>query len=297
VSTTVSQTQNSHAKGLAIGFFGILVLSPDALLIRLISVEAWTLVFWRGLLMGTTLLLAIAAVKRGAFFRTLLGIGKTGVIASVFQATGSICFVMSILSTQVANTLIILGALPMFVAVFSTVFLKEPAHKHTWMAIPVAVLGIAITVHDGVALGHWKGDLLALCTACCGSAHLILLRFAKGRNMTPSAALGGLLGASFGFLMAPTLVLPEGDVLYIAVIGCVVIPVAFACFVTAPRFIPAPEMSLVVLMEMVLGPYWVWLGIGERPSNSALLGGGIVLMTLAVHSLVSLRKERVAPSA
>lgn len=288
------QSERSHGKGLAIGFFGVLVLSPDAFLIRSISVEGWTLVFWRGLLMGTTLLIGIAAVTRSDFFRTVKGIGKTGVIAALLQATGSICFVMSILNTQVANTLIILAALPMFVAVFSTVFLKEHAPTHTWLAIPVSALGIGITVYEGVSLGYWKGDLLALCTACCGSGHLILLRFAKGRNMTPSAALGGLIGAAFASTMAPTLVVPDTDVLYVGLLGCAIIPIAFTCFVTAPRFIPAPEISLIVLLEMVLGPFWVWLGIGERPTDAALVGGGIVLCTLLVHSVVALKSEHSA---
>jgi drug/metabolite transporter (DMT)-like permease len=294
MEATNVQVVPSHAKGLAIGFFGVLTLSPDALLIRLISVDGWTLVFWRGLLMSLTLLLGIALTNRGAFIRTVRGIGRVGVLASCLQAAGSICFVMSILNTQVANTLIILGALPMFVAVFSSVFLKERASRRTWLAIPVTALGIAITVHDGIGLGRWTGDLLALCTAFCGSGHLILLRFAKARNMTPSAALGGFLGASAAFIVAPSIAIPASDIPYVAILGCLIIPIAFACFVTAPRYIPVPEMSLVVLLEMVLGPYWVWLGLGERPAFSAFFGGGIVLATLLVHSFLSLREESMA---
>ena len=91
--------------------------------------------------------------------------------------------------------------------------------------------------------------------------------------------------------MAPTLLLPSADIPYVAVLGCLVIPIAFACFVTAPRYIPAPEFSLVVLLEMVLGPYWVWLGLGERPAHSAFLGGAIVLITLVAHSVISLRSN------
>ena len=287
--TSAPATETSHVKGLALGLFGVLTLSPDALLIRLISVSGWTLVFWRGLLMSATLMLAVALTNRGAFVQTVSGIGRIGILASALQAAGSICFVLSILNTQVANTLIILGALPMFAAVFSAVFLKERASLHTWLAIPVSVLGIGITMHKGFALGQWTGDLLALCTAILGSVHLILLRFARGRNLMPSAALGGLFSASVAFVMAPTILIPAVDFPYLAIMGCVVIPVAFSCFVTAPRFIPAPEMSLVVLLEMVLGPYWVWLGLGERPSNAALLGGGIVLCTLLIHSTISLR--------
>ncbi len=292
MADTEIQSGTLHAKGLAIGIAGLIVLSPDSLLIRMISVGGWTLVFWRGLLMGSTLLLGVAVTNRGAFVRTVGSIGKIGVLAAALQAAGSICFVMSILNTQVANTLIILGSIPMFAAIFSTVFLKERASLHTWLAIPVAAIGIAITVHGGLELGQWKGDLLAFVTACCGSTHLILLRYARDRNMTPSAALGGLFGASAAFVVAPTIAVPSADIPYIAILGTVVIPIAFACFVTAPRYIPAPEMSLVVLMEMVLGPYWVWLGLGEQPTNSALLGGGIVLVTLIVHSGISLRWER-----
>ncbi len=267
--TPAPAAETSHVKGLAIGLFGVLTLSPDALLIRLLSVSGWTLVFWRGLLMSATLMFAVALTNRGAFVQTVRGIGRIGILAAVLQAAGSICFVMSILNTQVANTLIILGALPMFVAIFSSIFLQERASLHTWLAIPVSALGIVITMHKGFALGQWTGDLLALCTAILGSIHLILLRYARGRNLTPSAALGGLFGASVAFVMAPTVLIPAVDFPYLAVMGCVVIPVAFSCFVTAPRFIPAPEMSLVVLLEMVLGPNWVWLGLGERPADAA----------------------------
>jgi drug/metabolite transporter (DMT)-like permease len=284
-----TQVKPSHAKGLAIGFIGVMVLSPDALLIRLVTVDGWTLVFWRGLLMGSVLLIGVAVTNRGAFVQTLRRIGKTGVVTSMVQAAGSICFVMSILHTQVANTLIILGTLPMFVAVFSSLFLKEQPRMRTLLAIPLSALGIWITVHEGVALGQWTGDLLALCTACLGSFHLILLRFAKNRNMIPSAALGGFFIASSAFIFAPTISVSSNDIAYIAILGCFVIPIAFACFVTAPRYIPAPEICLVVLLEMVFGPYWVWLGIGEQPADSALLGGGIVLVTLLVHSILSLR--------
>jgi drug/metabolite transporter (DMT)-like permease len=108
--------------------------------------------------------------------------------------------------------------------------------------------------------------------------------------MAPSAALGGFLAACVAFLMAPTLALPLADVPYVLVLGCVVIPIAFTCFVTAPRYIPVPEFSLVVLLEMVFGPYWVWLALGERPADSAIVGGGIVLLTLFIHSMILLRK-------
>ena len=285
----VIHSETSHAKGLTLGVLGVLVLSPDALLIRMISLDGWALIFWRGLLMSSTLMLGVAVTNRGRFLSTVRGIGRGGVFASMFQAVGSICFVMSILNTNVANTLIILGALPMFVAVFSAIFLKERANLYTLLAIPLSAVGIAITVHEGVALGHWKGDALALCTACCGSGHLILLRFAKGRNMTPSAALGGFLGACFAATMAPSLALSAADVPYVLILGCIVIPIAFTCFVTAPRYIPVPEFSLVVLLEMVFGPYWVWLALGERPADSAIIGGGIVLLTLLIHSIFLLR--------
>jgi drug/metabolite transporter (DMT)-like permease len=289
VEPAILQNETSHAKGLVIGVLGVLVLSPDALLIRMISIDGWALIFWRGLLMSSTLMLGVAVTNRGRFLATVRRIGCRGVFASMFQAAGSTCFVMSILNTQVANTLIILGALPMFVAVFSAIFLKERASVYTLLAIPVSAIGIAITVHEGVALGNWKGDALALCTACIGSGHLILLRFAKGRNMAPSAALGGFLAASVAFPMAPTLALPLADIPYVLVLGCVVIPIAFTCFVTAPRYIPVPEFSLVVLLEMVFGPYWVWLALGERPADSAVVGGGIVLLTLFIHSTILLR--------
>lgn len=282
------KSESLRAKGVLLSFLGILVLSPDSLLIRSIGVDVFTLVFWRGTLMAVGLTAGIVVAYRSRTWEAFRAIGWIGGVAAVVLAAGTLMFVLAIRHTTVANVLIIMGITPLLSAVLSLIFLKESVAGRTWVAILVALAAIWMTVSGNVERGAWLGDGFALVAAMFVAAHVVVVRWAREVNLVPSVAVGGVLVALVALPFAtPADVVPV-DAILLGVLGLVVLPTAFGLLILAPRYLPAPEVSLIKLSEMVLGPLWVWIVIGESPGLAALVGGGVLMVTLGVHTMVGM---------
>jgi len=286
-------TAERQVFGLAIALTGVLVLTPDALLIRLVSADRATLLFWRVLLEGLTLWIVLALYYRGRLLAVTLAMGRIGLLAVGVFAVSTILFVTSITHTKAANTLFILSTAPLFAAVISWLVLRERVALRTWVAIVCALVGIGIIFGGGLGGGTMLGDALAIGTAISLAAQLSIARHARAVSLVPALATAMLLVA---LLVGPTFASPLSvsrlDVLWLGLLGCVVLPVAFGLLTLAPRYIPSPEVSLIMQLEAVLGPLWVWAGVGEVPPVATFIGGGIVLATLVTHSILGLRAYR-----
>jgi len=287
---------SDHMKGLAITGFGVLVLSPDALLLRLLSVDHWTTVMWRGLLMAITLTLVMAVLYRGRPWMAFRAVGRWGLVSACIYGFNMTTFVYSINNTAVANTLVIIAAAPLFAAILSRLFLRERVALETWIATTAVLVGIAVVFWDGLGRGTWNGDLAALATAWLLAGNFTVLRHRKHINMVPATALGGFGAAVVLFLTGAAAPLSPGpqDWLVLALLGFVVVPVAFGLITIGPRYITAPETGLLMLVETMLGPIWVWLALGERASGTSLSGGALVIVTLLVYFTVRLRRHGAA---
>ena len=264
----------------------VLILSPDALLISLVSADPWTLVFWRGLLTSCTLAAALVFSHGRRVFQEGLRIGSAGIVTGVFFGASTISFVMSVRLTTVANTLVILAAMPLFAAIFTRIFLSEKVPRRTWVAMVVGFSGIVVIFSGSLAGGSVIGDLLALVTASLMAANFVIIRRHKHVSMLPAVVLSGVLTTLFASFPATPLAVGPADILMLAVMGSVVLPVPLALITVAPKLIPAAEVSLIMLLEAFLGPLWAWLAIGQRPAWETVLGGGVLVLTLVVHALV-----------
>ena len=284
---------SDHAKGLAITGMGVLVLSPDALLLRLLTVDAWTTVFWRGLLMFLAMTVALAAWHRGRAWRPFRAVGRWGLLSSVFHGISATGFVYSIHSTEVAHTLVIIAATPLFAAVISRIFLHERVAPETWIATVLVIAGIALVVAESLGRGTLAGDLAAFVVVLAQGANFTTLRYRKNINMVPATALGGLWSALAVLVLglAAPASLSGPDIPIMALLGLVVVPLAFGLITIGPRYITAPEVGLLFLVETILGPLWVWLVLGEAVGLLALIGGAMVLSTLAVYFTLRLRRQ------
>jgi len=281
---------NDHARGLALAVTGILILTPDSLFIRLITADHWSLLFWRGLMTFITLtLLLFYTHGRGALAR-FQAIGVPGLVVALLFAINTSLFVISIRHTAVANTLVILSAAPLFAAVFSSLFLKEHAPLRTWIATLIGIAAIALIMTDSLGAANLIGDGAALAVAITMATILSLMRYMRSNNAVPIVALSGLLLALAMLLPSQPFSLSGSDWIYMSLLGLVVIPVAFALTLAAPRYLPAPEVGLIFLLETVLGPLLVWLVLGEEPPVATLVGGVVLVTTLVVHAALSLRK-------
>lgn len=281
----------SHLRGIAITALGVLVLTPDALLIRMIQTDVWTLLFWRGLLQFVTLFAGYCFVFRSGAIRQLCSVGMMGLLIGATYAGGNILFIHSIRTTSVSNTLLIVSSAPLIAAVLSRLFLHEKTALRTWLAALASMIGVGIIFSGGIRAGSVSGDALALASAICMASSFVLIRRAHLVNMIPAVAISGLLIALLVAPMVPEFIVTGKDAMLLGILGAVIMPIAFGLITLGPRYITAPEVSLIMLIETVLGPTWVWLMMGEQPSPTTYIGGAVVLAALILHSIISLKRE------
>ncbi len=284
---------STHLKGLSLTFLAVLILSPDALLVRLIHCDVWTLLFWRCLLTSIMQSLFLALFYRRQFLQSFRNIGRTGLLSATVVAIGALFFVNSLKQTAAANTLIILAAAPLFSSLLSWFFLREKIARHTWVAIFICFGGILLIFSGSLSSGLLLGDLLALGATFMWASNIVILRSGRAINMVPANLLGNLLVVPAALLAgAQPMALSGSDMLYLILLGGIVLPVSFTMITVSPRYLPAPEVSLILLIETIVGPVWVWLALNEVPLTTTLLAGLLIIGTLAVHTLASLWNMR-----
>ena len=283
--------------GLALTGAGVLVLSPDSILIRLLGADVATTLFWRGIAMAIGLGGFLLIRERGrtaaitAQMRNPLGWG----LALLF-ALSNILFVITVANTTIADTLGCLATASIFAALFSVIFLKERAPLRTWIAAAAIAGGLLLIALGGA--GSVLGRLTGIATAVVFGATFVVMR-ATGRGDTlPGLALGGALIASATAVFAAPLSLSTQGFAALAGLA-VVLPTAFALIGQGSRYLPAPEVSLLMLLETVFGTLWAWLWLAEVPTRPTLLAVGIILIALTLfywrQAVAARRLQEAAP--
>lgn len=286
--------RSEHFKGLLLVFTAVLILSPDALLVRLITCDIWVLLFWRCLLTSITTTLLLYLRYRQRLWQSFRAIGRTGLYSSATIVCGSIMFVNSLKQTAAANTLIILAATPVLSSLLSYLFLREKIARRTWLAIAICFGGILLIFSGSLSSGLLLGDLLALGATCMWATNIVILRRGRDVNMIPANVLGNLavVPIALFFSGGNPLLLSSSDAGYLLLLGGLLLPVSFAMITLGPRYLPAPEVSLVLLIETILGPIWVWWALQEVPHPTTLVAGLLILGTLLGHTLLSIKAQK-----
>jgi drug/metabolite transporter (DMT)-like permease len=276
-----------RAKGNLLALIGILVVSPDVLLIRLMDLDHWTIAFWRGVLttIGMCAIVAVTARMQKTRLRTLfVSVGLAGVLVCVLVGVNNLLFVVSVTHTHAADTLVILTSTPLFAAAFSRIFLKDRIPPETWAASIVALGAIALVFSGSLSTGGAGGDLAALSAALLLATVLTIIRRCRARSMLPALVGSGAISALAVAALADLSAVTGPDASLLVINGLVIIPLSLALLMVAPRYIRAPDVALIFLLETVLGPLWVWVALGEVPPTTTIIGGGVLVVTLALHS-------------
>ena len=279
---------NNHLKGLLIAFFGIVILTPDAVLVRLADSNSWTVLFWRGIFFATGIIVILLLTYRSKAVNELINIGKGGVLIGILTALGGTSFILAIHYTSIAKTLVIISTSPIMVAIISLLMLKEKPEFYTWISMIIVFIGIYIVMAGDSGGMNLMGNFFALVSVIIGGFSFTLLRKYKNVNMVPAMAVNGIVIAFIGFIFADSLVLSSQSMLYIFASG-VVLAVSFSLITIAPQYIPAPEVAMFFPLGTVLGTLLAWIVIKEEPSSNALIGGAIVIITLFSHAWYSAR--------
>ena len=299
-----SELKNSRY-GLLLALFGALMITPDTLFMRLSEMPTWVMMAWRGLEMGCLLLLLwagshlLAKNKQNAKKELAALFSPQGCGAVLCTLVGGSSFTYGIAESSVAIVLITIACAPIFAALFSLVFLSEWISRASWSAIFCCFIGIIIAVSDGdnvIAAPDGSALIGAICGLTAAASlglSFVLLRSNDAIPLLGMNGLGSFLVGCVGLAIAVTTPdgpsLFAGNMLMISVSGLIILPISFVALTSATRHTNAANVSLFMFLETILGSFWVWLGVGERPGFWMMVGGAIVLSSLSVYILSSMR--------
>jgi drug/metabolite transporter (DMT)-like permease len=281
-------------KGIALSLIGVLVITPDSLLIRLISIPSWELLFYRGLVPFVLLFILLLLYYKKNFLHSILVTGLPGIFYAILIALGNTTFVISIQNTNVANTLIMIALTPFATAILSSIFLKEHPSQRMWFTIIACFIVVLFIFYDSYQGNRMYGDFFGLLTAILIGGSAVVVRYSKLVNFLPS-----LLIAKFLMLLIPILFIqsfPESLIIdlrefYLIIAMGICLFIALSFITLAPRYIPAYEVEIFFVLETILGPLWVWLIIHEQPTTKTIIGGICIILIMMSHTLSELRKR------
>ena len=281
---------NQH-KGSLLAFVAVMLITPDSIFIRLSNIETWGMLFYRGAIPFLVVLIGLIFFYKNNLFKALVGIGYPGIFYVISFSICNITFIISIQNTNVANTLVMIAMAPMLSAILGSIFLKEVPDQKTWIAIIITLISVTYIFHDSMEMGNFYGDLFGLITAFGLACNAVIARYAKNRDLVPSAVIGKLCVAVFAFFFVDSFSLVGTDLIIVPLMCVMCVAIPFVLVTIAPRFIPAEEVNLFFLLETIIGPFWVWMIIREQPSIETIQGGTVIILTIAIHSFLKLKKS------
>ncbi|PZR00423.1 MAG: EamA family transporter [Cereibacter sphaeroides] len=289
-----------YGTGAILVLFAGLVWSFVGLALRQIEVSGtWAVLFWRSAGAVPLLLLFIAWRSGGRPVERMRKVGLAGTIGGlclVFAFAGSI---FAIQSTSVANAVFLFAASPFFAAILGWILLKEPVRPATWVAIAVAGVGMFVMVREGLAAGALAGNIAAILSALGFAGFTITLRWGRMEDMIPAVVLGGLFSMIFaaGIIVTQgeTLAVPRREIAIAMLMGAGLLASGMIMYTLGSRVVPAAELTLLSMVEVMLGPVWVWLFMNESATPATFVGGAILMAAIAGNALSGLARRPVVP--
>ena len=264
---------------------GLIVRSMD-------SAGGWQIIFYRSCFLAGALGIVFVVQSGGRIRTALRELRPWALLGSLAVAAVNTCFILAMTHTTVANAMFVLSAAPFFAALLGRIVLGEAVERGVWVAMSVALAGIGVMLWDGLGTGTLLGNSLALLAALSFASFVVVLRKGRGVNMLPVVIIGTMLGAlNAAFMSGFALAVSFHDAALLFLWGALLSGTVHAIFAWSSRHVPGAELTLLILIEFILSPMWVWLVIDERPSPATLIGGGLVIASVASRAILSFRAE------
>jgi len=247
---------------------------------RLIHVDAWTLLFWRGLFGGSLLAMVVAVQQRGRLWQSIRVMGWEGALVAVCSAVATMCFLNAMRLTAVADVMVIDAAIPFITAALAWAILGERESLFTLGATAVAFAGMAVMAGPAVAGGHMAGDALAFAMATLMSLVIVLIRRNRGVNMVPAVCGSAILCALLVSPFASPLQVDGESLGLLALFGVSQFGLGLLLLAIGTPLVSATRGALLGVLQTPLGTLWVWLAFAEQPAALTLIGGAIVLVAV-----------------
>ena len=230
----------------------------------------------------------ISYIYRSTLWQQFTSLSKPDIYLTILFAIGTITFVSAIKHTVAAKALIILSAAPVFSAIFSYIFLREKISLRSFITIIIVISTFVFMFFDSLKSGSLYGDFNALCSAAALAGVFVISRHKKKQVFVP-LLMAGLIVSAFCYPLANVAQVDKYSFLLIIFLGFI-LAASFVLLTLAPKYIPAPEVSLIMLLETILGSFLVWLFLDEVPGLRVIIGGVIILLALSFNSLFALKR-------
>ena len=283
--------------GILLGIAAAICWSLGGVLVRLVhEAGSWHIILYRslGLAVALTVLIAMVHGWRG-WWRSVQAAGVAAVVAGICSTASSVFFILSLGRITVANALFMGGITPFLAAIGAQVFLAERVSRSAMGAMSLAAAGVAVMLGSGLALGQLAGNLLALGSGISFAAHGLVLRARRQTDMLPAVLHAGLGGVVVSLLALGLLGLSPAisvrDLGLTLVMGVVQLGIGMVLYTRASRHLPAAELQLLATSELVMGPLWVWIAVGEAPGAATLAGGVLILLAIVIQARPALERR------
>lgn len=283
----------SVAIGIALVLSSAVAWSTAGFFARMVPVDIWIVVFWRGIFGGLSIA-ALAMIERRRFgFDFKRAFTLAGLALILISATGKIAFLYALQNTTVANVTVLYATLPFMTAILAWLWFREKAARRTLVGSLVAGAGVIITVSGSTGLGggHILGDLAALFMTLTMALMTVIMRRHRDVPMLEAAALSGFAAAAVAWPMADPFSIAATDILWLALFGLVTQGGGLGIYTMGARRLPSAQAALLSASEVPMSPLWVWIFFQEVPAQETFIGGGLVLAAILWNIGAELRKR------
>ena len=281
----------NNAKGLALTSLGVFIMSLESLFIKFTTISPFLFSFYIGIFMFISMISTFVfkekAVLKKAFNSSMLIL----IVCAILMGTSNIFFITAIKTTTVANVVIIFGTAALFSALFAYIFFKEKITINIIIASFFMFVGLFVIFNDELEVGSLDGNIYALlCTSLFAMSFVLLSRY-KQMDRVLLTALSGLVLSIIAFFFCEDLAIDLKTLAVVMTMGLLISPISRVLLGTGAKYISASEVSLLMIIETIMAPVWVWIFLDEVPSSYTFIGGSIIVATLVANSLYTLKKQ------
>ena len=280
----------TRATGLALMVAAPVLWSSAGVVTRHIqSAAPFEQVFWRSLF-AFVFVFSVLVFQRKHPWKAARAAGVPGLLSGLMWAVMFTAFLFALSMTTTANALVVMAVSPLLTAVFAWLFLKDPLPTRTWIAAGAALLGIA-WMFSAQLSAHYAGMAVAFIIPVAAAINVVVLRASHTHlDLVPAVMLGGALSCLIALPFALPFSSSGRELVLLAFLGLFQLGLPCMLLVLSSRVLTAPEIALLGLLEVVLGPLWAWFGAGEEPGRATLVGGTVVVAALVMNELAAVRR-------
>ena len=280
----------NNAKGLALTSLGVFIMSLESLFIKFTTISPFLFSFYIGIFMFISMISTFIFKEKAVLKKALTTNLPMLIVCAILMGTSNIFFITAVKTTTVANVVIIFSTAALFSALFAYLFYREKITKNIIVASFFMFVGLFIIFNDKLEIGSIEGNIYALlCTAFFATSYVILSRY-KEMDRFILTAFSGLALSMIAFFFCDDLAIDFKTLAVVMIMGLLISPISRVFLGNGAKYISASEVSLLMIIETIMAPVWVWIFLNEVPSSYTFIGGSVIIGTLIVNSLYTLKK-------